>query len=328
MKVFISWSGERSKSLAGALRDWLPLVLHYVEPWVSDKDISAGDRWAQSIAGELESSNFGIICITPENLTSEWILFESGALSKSMLDGKVVPLLFGLELSDLSGPLSQFQAQKIEFSGITKVVKAINKVSTVKAADEIVDRLLPTLWPSLQESLGKIPDKKPTGKPARQTHEILEELVSGVRGLDARMRDYDPELSEKGRYFRRRKMRFHPQLFEDFAFMSSEAEDAPVALLLLAGLLREEFPWLAELLSESYREIRDGGPEELERIFQRLRRTIKHLVHSPMVHEFYGGSKEAMMMAAELPMILDMSLGRIIERSGSRKLSDLKESND
>ena len=34
MHVFISWSGERSKALAVALRDWLPLVLHYVEPWV------------------------------------------------------------------------------------------------------------------------------------------------------------------------------------------------------------------------------------------------------------------------------------------------------
>lgn len=32
MKVFISWSGERSQALAQALRDWLPLVLHFVEP--------------------------------------------------------------------------------------------------------------------------------------------------------------------------------------------------------------------------------------------------------------------------------------------------------
>lgn len=71
MKVFISWSGPRSKSLADALREWLPLVLQYVEPFVSDKDISAGDRWAQAIADELEASNFGIIYVTPEKLRSE-----------------------------------------------------------------------------------------------------------------------------------------------------------------------------------------------------------------------------------------------------------------
>ena len=33
MKVFIGWSGERSKALAQSLHDWIPLVLHNVEPW-------------------------------------------------------------------------------------------------------------------------------------------------------------------------------------------------------------------------------------------------------------------------------------------------------
>lgn len=70
MKVFISWSGERSQLLAQALHGWLPLVLHYVQPWLSEADVSAGDRWAQAVAKELETSNFGIICVTPENLGS------------------------------------------------------------------------------------------------------------------------------------------------------------------------------------------------------------------------------------------------------------------
>lgn len=42
MKVFISWSGERSHALGDALHDWIPLVLHYVEPWLSQADIEAG----------------------------------------------------------------------------------------------------------------------------------------------------------------------------------------------------------------------------------------------------------------------------------------------
>lgn len=37
LKVFISWSGDRSKEMAKALRDWLPMALNYVEPFVSDK---------------------------------------------------------------------------------------------------------------------------------------------------------------------------------------------------------------------------------------------------------------------------------------------------
>jgi hypothetical protein len=35
VKIFISWSGDRSHQLAQALHGWLPLVLPYVEPWLS-----------------------------------------------------------------------------------------------------------------------------------------------------------------------------------------------------------------------------------------------------------------------------------------------------
>ncbi|MGY6707548.1 MAG: toll/interleukin-1 receptor domain-containing protein [Rhizobiaceae bacterium] len=315
MKVFISWSGSRSKALANALRDWLPLTLNYVKPWVSDKDIGAGDRWAQSIAGELESSNFGIICITPENLQSEWILFEAGALSKSMLDAKVIPLLFGLELSDLSGPLSQFQAQKVEQTGIMEVVRSINKVSDVSVNEDIITRVVPPLWPTLQAELEKISDAKPEEKHMRPHHEILEELVSGVRGLNSRMREFDPDVSDRDRNPRRRRYRFHPRQLEEFVFLSQEIGDGPVALLLMAGYLKDDFPWLAELLTESYREIRDGDPETVEKVLHRLQRSVKLLTRGPMMREFAGGSKEAMILMEELPMMLDMTLHRILERS-------------
>ena len=232
MKVFISWSGKRSKALANALRDWLPMVLQYVEPWVSDKDISAGDRWAQAIAGELETANFGIICITPENLNSEWILFESGALSKSMLDAKVIPLLFGLELSDLSGPLSQFQAQKVDQSGLLEVVRSINKVADKKATEAIVDQLVPSLWPKLQESMESIPETEPSERHMRPQHEILEELVTGVRGINSRIRDIDPEMSEKEWHFKKRRKHrmFHPKMLHEITHEFSIEGDPPTTI--------------------------------------------------------------------------------------------------
>ncbi|MCG6122046.1 MAG: toll/interleukin-1 receptor domain-containing protein [Microvirga sp.] len=317
MKVFISWSGARSKAVAIALRDWLPMTLSYVKPWVSDKDIGAGDRWAQSIAGELETSNFGIICITPENLRSEWILFEAGALSKSMLDAKVIPLLFGLELRDLSGPLSQFQAQKVEMEGMMEVVRAINRVSDGAVNDGIVSRSVPALWPTLQSELNVITDSLPEEKHLRPQTEILEELVSGVRGLNARMRDFDPEMMDRERFARRRRMRLHPRMFDELFFVSRETGDAPTALLMMAGYLREDFPWLAEIFAESYREIRDGGPDVAEVILQRLQRSVKNLSRGGMMREMMGGSKEAIMMIEELPMLIDMTLHHLIERKNS-----------
>lgn len=282
----------RSKSLAVALRDWLPLVLNYVKPWVSDKDIGAGDRWAQSVAGELETSNFGIICITPENLQSEWVLFEAGALSKSMLDAKVIPLLFGLELSDLSGPLSQFQAQKVELTGIMEVVRSINNAADNKVSEDIILRIVPPLWPTLQAELDKIPETRLEEKHMRPQHEILEELVSGVRGLNARMLDFGPDVTERDYPIRRKKSRLNRRILEELSYMSIETNDGPTVLLVLAGLLKDEFPWLTELLVESYREVRDGGPETADRVAHRLHRSITLIMRGSMMRELVSGSKE------------------------------------
>jgi hypothetical protein len=313
MKVFISWSGQRSKDLANALRNWLPMVLQYIEPWVSDQDISAGERWAQAIAGELDASNFGIICITPENIHSEWILFEAGALSKSMQDGKVIPLLFGLELSDLSGPLSQFQAQKMEESGMKEVVKSINKISATKTSDTIVDQLLPALWPTLQETIAAIPNTAPSDKHMRPNHEILEELVVGIRGINSSIRELEPETRDSNYdLMRRRKMRMHPRLIEELGFLFGQDGGGPMPLLMLAGMYRDELPWMSEVLTEAYREIRDGSVETAERTFLRLRRLIKQMDNSKMFFDLYGGSKELMMMAEETLMFIEMSFHHMI----------------
>lgn len=90
MRVFVSWSAERSKGLAQALKNWLPLVLHYVEPWMSEASIHAGEGWGISVAKELEASNFGIICITRENLNAPWVLFEAVALAKFFQDNHLL----------------------------------------------------------------------------------------------------------------------------------------------------------------------------------------------------------------------------------------------
>src|SRR6266571_6593698 len=129
MKVFISWSGPRSQVVAEALRDWLPLVLHYVEPWLSRADLAAGERWADAVAKQLESTNFGIICVTRENVAAPWILFEAGSLAKSLQESRVVPLLLDLEFSEITGPLAQFQAKKVDKDGLSELVHSINAVA-------------------------------------------------------------------------------------------------------------------------------------------------------------------------------------------------------
>lgn len=310
MKIFISWSGERSQALGKALRDWLPLVLHYAEPWLSESDIAAGDRWAQSIATELEASNFGIICVTPENLESPWVLFESGALAKSMQDAKVIPLLFNLEYSDVAGPLAQFQAKKADKVGVSEVVHAINKVSEEKTPEDRSKQLFTALWPELEKALSGIPAKPASIKHTRPHHEILEELVAGVRGLDSRMRDLD--ALERPTQSRRGFRRLHARLLEDI-FASTMNRDEPLFLLVLSGVLRDEMPWVSEVLTESYRELRSGRKKDVDSAIRKIR-GITELVRSPISEELAQGSKEYYSFLREMPYMIDHFLHLFLDR--------------
>lgn len=191
LKVFISWSGNQSCALAKGLRDWLPLVLHYVNPWLSEVDIAAGQRWAEEVGSHLESTNFGLICVTPENLSSQWVHFEAGALAKSMSSSRLVPLLLDMEIRNLSGPLALFQAKKVSKQGIWETVTSINQVSDSRIPDERLQKYFDAFWPELESRLKSIPSSTVAVQPNRNNDEILEDLVKSVRSVEAAMKGID-----------------------------------------------------------------------------------------------------------------------------------------
>lgn len=108
MKVFISWSGRGSKHAAQALHQWIGMVLQEVEPFMSSEDIEHGSIWFTEIIQQLQDTDYGIVCITPDNVRAPWILFEAGALIKQTSDkARVVPLIFGMDPADVTPPLSE-----------------------------------------------------------------------------------------------------------------------------------------------------------------------------------------------------------------------------
>lgn len=182
MRVFISWSGARSRAIAEALRDWLPNVIQLVEPWMSAADIEKGARWMLDIAMQLEEARVGLICLTPENLKAPWILFEAGALSKTLEKTFVCPYLFNLEPTDLDGPLAQFQASKAEKDDTRKLVRTINRALSKDALlDERLNKAFGVWWPELEERMRSISDVNETAGPQRSEREILEEILELVR---------------------------------------------------------------------------------------------------------------------------------------------------
>jgi hypothetical protein len=44
------------------------------------QDLPKCGGWFQSLANTLENALAGIICVTPENRSSPWLLFEAGSL--------------------------------------------------------------------------------------------------------------------------------------------------------------------------------------------------------------------------------------------------------
>jgi len=181
MKVFISWSGDDSKRHAEALRNWLPAVLQFVKPYFTPSDVEKGTRWNTDIAKELESSEIGILCVTRDNLHSDWVMFEAGALSKSMDKAHVCPVLFGIQNTDLAGPLKQFQTTEFEKDDFKKLVSVINnKLGDDKLPPKTLDTVFEKWWPELEAEIKKnfaeLEDHDE--EPIRSEQELLEESLN------------------------------------------------------------------------------------------------------------------------------------------------------
>jgi hypothetical protein len=202
LKIFISWSGEMSHDAALALRRWLPAVMNSVEPFVSSKDIDPGTRWQMEVAGQLESTNYGLVCVTRENQDAPWLNFEAGALAKVVQLGRVVPIAIDLKPSDIKVPLGQFQAQPATERGFHEVVVVINAACEVPLTEQLLDRSFEKWWGELDSALEKIRARPaaPTSATAsgRTDRELVEEVLNTVRSL-ARQRAAEPSGSPDAR---------------------------------------------------------------------------------------------------------------------------------
>jgi hypothetical protein len=196
MKVFISWSGDRSKSIARALKVWLTDVFSDVQPWMSDHDINAGSRWGTELNRELKVIHFGILCLTPENLKSSWLLFEAGSLAKALEEARVVPYLYNLTAADVGFPLAQFQGVNADEEGTRKLLQSLNSARESTFTSEKLERTFKKWWPDLQSQLEKIPSINSGSEPQRSDRSLIEEILqfARMRVEDSGMYRLDKEL--------------------------------------------------------------------------------------------------------------------------------------
>ena len=195
--VFISWSGERSRQAAEVLREWLGTVLQNTRPWMST-EIEKGSRSFEEIARALDGMKLGIICLTPENLTSEWLHYEAGALSKTP-DAKTrvcTYLLADLEFATLKPPLSWFQWTKAHKTDTRKLIGTINNhPDTTPLPESRLDATFEKWWPDLEQKLAALPAPSGSPPPSRSPDDMIAEILELTRAMAPEILEIRDEMA-------------------------------------------------------------------------------------------------------------------------------------
>jgi hypothetical protein len=194
MKIFISWSKDRSRAVAQALHDWLPDVLRGVDPFFSGQDIAAGTKWYERIVDELDASSIGIVCLTSENAREPWPVYEAGRLR-----GKLITVLIGIGPSEMPDPLRAFQHVTATRQGIQQLVESINKdVKDGLPPDRLV-KAFDKWWPDIERHLPGSPSATPSmpgsTTPLEAAMKVMQKLPStyGVRCLRCSLTLHDDD---------------------------------------------------------------------------------------------------------------------------------------
>jgi len=168
MNIYISWSGERSRSVARILRHFISVTLQSTNIFSSTDDISNGSLWANELSRAISETDVGILCLTSDNLNSSWLSFEAGSLLT--LKKLVIPVLLDLSPSDLVGPLMATQAVSISKPGIQALIQMLNdRVEHPQPIDRI-RKIVDTLWPDIEKEIATIP---PPAKETSQSNDAL-----------------------------------------------------------------------------------------------------------------------------------------------------------
>lgn len=185
MKVFISWSGERSRLLGDALRKFVKRVIQRAQPWYSPDDISKGASWVLELGQTLDQTDVGILCITSESVNAAWLLFEAGSLSKKLGASHVMPYLLDFEPSSLRPPLGLLNATRRTKDDTRKLFDSLNRaLGGDKLRDVELNEAFDKWWPDFETEINAIKPAEEQPPTPRTSEEQLQEVLALLRTMD------------------------------------------------------------------------------------------------------------------------------------------------
>lgn len=153
-KIFISWSGEKSKQIASTFYDWFYNTFK-IEAWFSSKNIKIGKLWEPKIQEALQQSTKGIFFITKENVFAPWINFEAGAISKGNPENFVCIIRVDSNEIPKESPLFHYQNTAFNKEGICELLNNI-LIDSPDYNEENFKKLFDTNWKEFYKKYLKI----------------------------------------------------------------------------------------------------------------------------------------------------------------------------
>jgi hypothetical protein len=197
VKLFIGWSGDKSKRLARELQVWIPDVIQAVDAWMSEVDIMAGANWNQELENALRASKFAIICLTKENVNAPWIHFEAGFLNGSKTP--VCPYLIDLDSSQVKGPLIKLQCKKADLEGTLSLLSAIKKTAgnQTRIKEGQLKKQFDIYWPGLNDKIEELKRESESTPSEPSESPALESAIEFIGSLRATQRKPEEEPKKK-----------------------------------------------------------------------------------------------------------------------------------
>jgi TIR domain len=183
--VFLSWAGERSRSVAETFGRVLRWAMSAARPWISTRDVSPGAIWFEEIRQRL-NLKFGVTFMTPEEQDSRWLNFEAGGIFKALQNDKsrLYPVLIGFQGPlDSRHPLSNLQTVSADKIGFQRVFRDLAQGLGDSRAASDLDTVYEKLWPDLDTCLKALPAAaSPIGKVVDPA-DALAEIIQAIRVL-------------------------------------------------------------------------------------------------------------------------------------------------
>lgn len=194
MRIFLSWSGARSHAVAQLFAEWIPSVCFGIDPWISSDDIAKGANWVQAIQDALRGSEgVGLFFVTNSALSSQWFLFEAGAIA--MLGHGRVCLMLVEPLGEgiLRPPLANYQGTQLTRTDVFKLLQSLNEKLPTPMADQALAKSFDRGWPELEAQVAEIlrETEEAGSVPERDPVDRLADIAAATQRIEARLAQFE-----------------------------------------------------------------------------------------------------------------------------------------